>query len=250
MIAIKNISIPKTCQQPWQQMENRDNGRHCTHCSKTVIDFTKMKDGDIIKYLSATNNVCGRFGLAQLDAVNRRINEEGVISLSFWKKWLIAMGMFGATVFIKANAQTKPAASLATEQNAVGKPKVNEEVMGKMVRTDPTRARTIKGFVLDENNIPLPGVLVRVYPDDKGTETDVTGTFSLSVPATATKFVVSFIGYEPKQVPINPNSEANYQVKLQLTPVQYLGEIVIVKTPFFKRMYYKFIRRPIRKLFK
>ena len=61
MTDIKAIHIPEPCHQSWQQMSVNTEGRHCDHCCKTVVDFTRMSDGEIIKYLSAKTNVCGRF---------------------------------------------------------------------------------------------------------------------------------------------------------------------------------------------
>ncbi len=41
-------------------------GRHCGACNKVVIDFSNMKDEDIIQYLLKNTNSCGRFYKAQL----------------------------------------------------------------------------------------------------------------------------------------------------------------------------------------
>lgn len=63
------INIPQPCTENWKQMELGINSRHCSACSKNVIDFTKQSREDIYKTLlkQTTETVCGRFRSAQLD---------------------------------------------------------------------------------------------------------------------------------------------------------------------------------------
>ena len=41
------ITIPSPCSQNWDEMIQGDTGRHCTHCQKTVIDFTSWSDANL-----------------------------------------------------------------------------------------------------------------------------------------------------------------------------------------------------------
>jgi len=248
MIEITKISIPKPCHQSWQQMESRGTGRHCVHCSKTVVDFTKMTGNEIIAYLSASGNVCGRFSEPQLAAVNQQVYHEELPVNYGWKKWIIAIGVFGATAFFKAGAQTKPPVGETTEQGENSRPQQSHTV-GKVYMPDSARSRLIKGRILDEANLPLPGASVRVLPGGTGAVTDVNGDFTVRTVTGATKLLVSSIGYVTKELVVGNNTNAVCEVKLQLSPA-IMGDIVVIKPPFFKRMYYKFIRRPIRKLFR
>ena len=63
------LSIPKPCNESWEQMAPNDNGRHCAQCSKTVIDFTAWESDAILHYLQAqgAGRTCGRFTAAQLE---------------------------------------------------------------------------------------------------------------------------------------------------------------------------------------
>ncbi|KQB43385.1 hypothetical protein RC62_3092 [Flavobacterium aquidurense] len=49
-------------------------GRFCNSCSKTVIDFTKMGNTEIKKYLlekkSSQENICGHFKFDQIETAN------------------------------------------------------------------------------------------------------------------------------------------------------------------------------------
>jgi len=249
MIAIKNISIPEACHQSWQHMEDRSNGRHCLHCSKTVIDFTSMSNDEIIGYLTTTNNVCGRFVPIQLDDVNHQVSKEDMPEAITWKSWLLAAGIFAATLFTKLSAQTSTPVSAPTEQNAIGILDKKMPMMGKVSVSNIAKTRIIKGQILDENNLPLPGAAVSVCQGNSGTMTNANGEFELAIPLSSTKLLVRFIGYNSKELVIDPNTDPNYQVKLQLSAAM-MGEVVIVKRPFLKRMYSKLIKRPIRKIFR
>lgn len=65
---------------------------------------------------------------------------------------------------------------------------------------------TVRGSVRDESGEPLPGVSVLVKGTSAGTITEVDGTFLLrNVPAGAKTLVISFIGMETQEVPVQPN---------------------------------------------
>lgn len=67
-IAHFRLSIPKPCHESWNSMTPVDDGRHCTSCCKTVVDFSGMTDDEIKAYFLNTMNrsVCGRFRIDQL----------------------------------------------------------------------------------------------------------------------------------------------------------------------------------------
>jgi len=106
MKPIKSISIPQKCHQSWQQMAPNDKGRYCESCCKTVIDFTAMTDGEIIKVLSLKTNVCGRFEQLQLNSINNKLYAENLTATGWWKRAIIFWGMIGPMAF-KAGAQQK-----------------------------------------------------------------------------------------------------------------------------------------------
>ncbi|CAD0000768.1 hypothetical protein [Flavobacterium chungangense] len=64
------ISIPKPCNENWNSMSPDKNGRFCSSCNKTVIDFTKMNNPEIQKYFtenSGEERICGHFKLNQIE---------------------------------------------------------------------------------------------------------------------------------------------------------------------------------------
>ena len=79
---------------------------------------------------------------------------------------------------------------------------------------DSTRVgnREVRGKVVDENKLPIPGVSVRLGGTSMGTATDVDGKFKLFVPAATATLVVSFIGMKTEVVKI-PRLKAGVEQK-------------------------------------
>jgi TonB family protein len=67
------ISIPNPCHEDWNQMTSKEQGRFCSSCQKTVVDFTKMTKTEISDYFKTMVNekICGRIKKSDLskDAV-------------------------------------------------------------------------------------------------------------------------------------------------------------------------------------
>jgi hypothetical protein len=85
------LSVPTPCHEDWAKMTEVERGRHCGQCCKTVVDFTGMSDGEVMKFfkergrgggkraggvegggaagngrLAVESGVCGRFAADQL----------------------------------------------------------------------------------------------------------------------------------------------------------------------------------------
>ncbi|MFD1873047.1 SusC/RagA family TonB-linked outer membrane protein [Hymenobacter bucti] len=89
-------------------------------------------------------------------------------------------------------------------------------------RAHPTAP--ITGRVLDEKGEGLPGVTVRVRNGTQGTSTDISGNFTLDVPA-GTVLIISAVGYATQTIPLTDQTT----LSVQLVPdVQNLSEAVVV----------------------
>lgn len=86
--------------------------------------------------------------------------------------------------------------------------------------------RVITGKVTDQKDgSPLPGVSVTVKGvAGIGTQTDINGSYSLSVPATAKVLVFKFIGFKPAEISISGNT---LSTQLEQDSKQ-LSEVVVV----------------------
>src|ERR1035437_3407090 len=82
----------------------------------------------------------------------------------------------------------------------------------------------VNGNVFTKNNVPLEGVSVNVKGSSGGTTTDANGKFTIQVNKGAT-LVLSFIGYEEKQVLVNNETSVNIQL---VSIASTLGEVVVI----------------------
>ena len=85
--------------------------------------------------------------------------------------------------------------------------------------------KTVKGIVLDEANIPLPGASILVKGTTKGEVTNIDGEFTITLDSTPATLVISYLGYVKKELTItNQNS-----VTVVLDPDQQkLDEVVLI----------------------
>jgi hypothetical protein len=246
MSNIQNINIPKPCHQSWQQMMPAESGRHCAQCCKTVTDFTTMTNSQIIAYLSNTGNVCGRFNEQQLTNLNHQFSADiPATATSGWKRLAVIMGIASFALSFKAVAQNKPATMVQTPKPTGDAGSI---MLGKVVATtDAAKTRGITGRIYDDQNLSIPGVSVKTPSGLTRATTDTAGKFRLTIPADTKQVQVAFIGYKTMLVDIC--ADENYQVKLTTEQYGMLGEVVVTRTPLIKRIYYKCIKRPIRKIF-
>ncbi|GAA6770632.1 carboxypeptidase-like regulatory domain-containing protein [Flavobacterium sp. CGRL2] len=83
--------------------------------------------------------------------------------------------------------------------------------------------KIVKGKVTDKDGLPLPGANVVVKGSNKGVQTDVDGSFSITVADNVTKLVVTYIGMEDQEVTIG-----NAPLKIVMKEAgQKLDEVVI-----------------------
>ncbi|MDP3393386.1 SusC/RagA family TonB-linked outer membrane protein [Sediminibacterium sp.] len=84
--------------------------------------------------------------------------------------------------------------------------------------------RTVTGTVTDESGKPVSGASVLVKGTTAGTLTKENGTYSLSVPSTATILVISGLNLAPKEVKIDKNNVVNVSLR---STVENLDEVVV-----------------------
>lgn len=105
------ITIPKPCHENWNTMSLDEKGRFCIVCSKTVRDFRKASDDDIIDVFSkASEEICGNFNPSQL---NRELHYSYINTL-FVKFAVGAILTTGGIVSVNAQ-QNKNCDTLKTE---------------------------------------------------------------------------------------------------------------------------------------
>lgn len=83
----------------------------------------------------------------------------------------------------------------------------------------------VSGRVIGDDGLGVPGATVVVKGTTVGTATDANGNFTLNVPDGAGTLVITFIGYETQEVPINNRSTVNVTL---VTDTRALEEVVVV----------------------
>jgi TonB-dependent starch-binding outer membrane protein SusC len=84
----------------------------------------------------------------------------------------------------------------------------------------------VRGVVLDENNTPMHGVNIMVKGSDKITSTNNRGEFQIKNVQTTTVLVVSSVGYNRQEIPVNNKTDLRIQLKVavgNLDEVQFVA---------------------------
>jgi TonB-linked SusC/RagA family outer membrane protein len=91
---------------------------------------------------------------------------------------------------------------------------------------------SIDGKVIDEKNLPLPGVTVKVKNTQTAVVTNANGIYKISVPDKNSILVFSMIGYESKELSVQSNTIINISLVPQNTG---LNEVVVIGYGAIKR---------------
>jgi hypothetical protein len=212
------LSIEKPCSENWNSFTATTRGGFCGSCQKEVIDFTQMSDDEVMRYFEQRHgHVCGRFSVHQLKTYKRdfvKVNPG-------WK--LFAASVVSSVLLLSSKSTF---AQQSIERNAVVLEYSNHN-------SDVNEANevVVKGRVLDEEGLPLPGVNVWIQGKEIETVTDVNGVFEISKSLrVGTTLNFSFIGYETKQYVINDsqNFSVSMVISMEMDQLVMMGEVAVV----------------------
>ena len=100
---------------------------------------------------------------------------------------------------------------------------VLSQLISKELRAQ--EAVIVKGRVLDEEKLPLPGVSVKVKGKPAGTVSDTNGHYTITVPNGNDVLVFSFIGFQPIEQAVEGRTSINVTMGASS---QSLNEVVVV----------------------
>lgn len=219
-----SVSIKTPCSENYNGFSPTKSGGFCNSCEKEVIDFTKMNSKEIINYfkLKSAQNTCGRFNTTQLKTynqvskTNKRLNFIGGIGLAF------------LSFFNLAFAQAQGKITKAKDKN---NSEINDVSHEKTI--------TVKGTVIDENGLPLPGTNIIVKGTTIATQTNFDGEFEFPEKLkTGDVLIFSFIGYNSREVIINSetsNSKIEMEVNMDTINCIVMGKVAVKKVYKSKR---------------
>lgn len=207
------INIPEPCHEDWNKMTPKEQGRHCDACNKTVIDFTKKTDEQIIKTLEANGKLCGRFKTQQL-------NREIVLARKDKNNYLswVASSLFAFMALgnLEGHAQGKPK-TVKVDSNKV------PQVKGK-IATSVINEKIISGTITTASDgLPLPGTSVIIKGTDKGVQTDFDGLYKIKVNI-GDVLVVSYVGMQSTEITVGTSNI----IDIVLEDDSSLDDIIIV----------------------
>lgn len=229
------LDIEKPCNQDWSSMTKTKNGKFCSNCSKTVIDFTLLTDNEIIQIIDKkSDELCGRLSKQQL---NRLIETKKQTNNSKLFKTLTGLVLFGTTLnsfaktnwFSKQSPKIEIVSRLDKKSNLPHQDKQNKESV-----TDSLN-NVFQGKIIDsDSKLPLPGAIVLIKNSKTSTTTDFDGNFKLTIPdnllTNKIQIIINYLGYETTECIIN-KTEITTAKKIYLIQAEQtlLGEVVVIK---------------------
>lgn len=207
------ITVPNPCHQNLSDMQAAENGRFCTHCNKTVIDFTAMTNQQLFDFFKNNKiNVCGSF---YSDQLNTTLTPPHKPNTKFSYIFTFLIGLF---IQLKTFAQ-----------NTIQKQKISLSATQVKKNKTANTALTIKGKIIDSSNMPISYATVLVKQNSAKFVADELGNFTITVPTSKKQIqlVVSHLNYSAKFITINTTKKINaVEVKLQSKSTQ-LEEVAV-----------------------
>jgi uncharacterized protein YdeI (BOF family) len=215
-----SLSIPKPCHENWNAMTPELQGRFCGQCSKTVVDFTLMTDGQILDTLKKeTGKTCGRFTNDQLERPLISPAKPKWYAAGLWK-YIISAGLLSKTNESSAQTKTENSENVVVVQCGA-KPK---KILGKIAVSTPTATSKFEITVKDENGNALPFATLTLTSNNKKFATNEHGK-SIIEAVKGDKLIASYIGYNSIEIILkNPNTT----LVLKQKDVKKHGEVIVV----------------------
>lgn len=225
------ITIPEPCHENINKMTPVKGGRFCGSCEKTVVDFRKMTDHQIIRFYEKNKgSLCGIFNDSQ---INRAIPFPTIVKPSTnWK----AIAALATGLFLSSGV-----AAQSTLQT-MGKmaPALQITLKGETVAEQPnqnTPERVVKGIIIDKQlGEPLIGANIIIHGTKIGTTTDFDGNFELKIPSDLHNFelVISYIGFIDQTISFTKNNPRQDEpLKVELETGALLGAVVVSGSPIY-----------------
>ncbi len=214
MIKQINLNVKNPCNENYNAFAKTTKGGFCASCTKEVIDFTAMNNGQVIDYFQnhLSEDTCGRFKQSQLKT-------DLYTSPSTLSKYLRPVGVAALAIFSFIKVQA---------QNTLGGPLVKENISNNVFNAVDEKSITVSGQ-LNDGEFPLPGVNVVLQGTTLGTQTDFDGNFTFPEKLKEGDVLVfSYVGMNSKKVEIQKDSNnlnISLDVNLELEEVIIVGKV-------------------------
>lgn len=155
----------KPCNVGWEQMTPEEKGKHCSLCSKTVVDFTQMNkekiQSELNIYFQKGQSVCGYFAADDVDEIVVEVPMQLFSQkMNFSKRFALALLVVMGTSLISCT------------NNKGEKEKIKEVIITEKVRGIDTLSTEIDSLNTSQDSIivelgeavPVPQDIVYTTP--------------------------------------------------------------------------------------
>jgi hypothetical protein len=225
------FAINTPCKKDWSAMEDKDMGKFCASCNRSVIDLPQLSDQQIIDLIKKSNGkICGRLRKNQLIRKDQSVHQS-LRSYSI-PKLLTGLTLILNSSDISATAHKEKIEIIENQCNAHDveiKPSKYKETF------QDTTKHTIRGQVLDAHSrepLAFSNILIKEFNIE--TVSDFAGFFQLEIPDSLSqhqfKLVIKYVGFYDPEFEINPNI-FNSSEELLIIHVEYfeMGEVIVLK---------------------
>jgi hypothetical protein len=174
-------------------MDEREQGRFCPQCQKTVVDFTGMTDAEVLGYFAARagkEGICGRLLSGQLG----RDLAPGPVQRSGWSGWRWVLA--SALMLVKPPEKVQPSKVVAVERRVTDEPvrEQRDATMGipLQVKEVPKVRKKMARFVGDSVRVWRPSI-ARIDPVKGPTVERMVPVINRVMPVAGREFV-GFLG--------------------------------------------------------
>ncbi len=200
-------------------MQPEEKGRFCSSCSKTVVDFNLMSDGEVLSWLAdAGGKTCGRFAADQLNRNLMHIPEK---KRNWWSAWNVML--IGLLLSSKAEAQTKTtqgAIHLAPKKKRVITVTNHVSMGAPMFRVEPDRGSILVSVIDSVTSLPVANATIRIGDGVRSLSTDTVGECWLTRKMLGESPVmeISSIGYATRKMAMDGAVAGQNNLTIGLAP--------------------------------
>jgi hypothetical protein len=214
-----SLSIPQPCSEKWDNFTPTSNGGFCSSCSKVVVDFSKMTDHEIIRFLSKKQTqTCGRF---RSDQLNKIYSYQPTVSinpgLTLFKAGALSLLLLLVSKQTYAQGEVRKTQTEVIQNESHSSNKFNEK-----------SSFTVRGIVKDEEGNPMPGTSVILKGTVHGISTDADGRFEFPIKLKPGDVLIcSFIGYDTEEFVVPSSNTQTLEISMTLDMAVTMGKLAV-----------------------
>lgn len=233
------IQIDKPCTEDFKTFKKTDKGGFCNSCKKTVVDFTKMSDQEILNYFSTEKSkTCGLFLESQLKSYSNPSSTLNKSKSSAFTSSVFGISLLSILSFTNGFSQEK------TSKNEIIKVENGTNKQDSDL-ADLNEKFTVSGIVSDKLG-PLAGANIHLKNYNISVQTNIDGKFTFPKQLqTGDVLLVTYIGYKEKEIKVTHNNQSlkmSYDVKLDECQIIMMGEVATTKVYKSKRTVFQKIK--------